>query len=61
MPTDLDVARTARNLIDAHGADAEDFALARAKNAHESNREDGASTWLRIAEAVRQLLRRRDR
>jgi hypothetical protein len=55
MTTDHDVARAARNLIIEHGAAAESIALARAKNAKESNREEVASTWLYIAEAVRQL------
>lgn len=61
MPTDREVARSARNLIAAHGADAEDFALTRAKNAQESNRGDAASTWLRIAKAVQEVKGRKDR
>jgi len=50
-----DVARAARNLITEHGTAAESIALARAKNATESNRETVAITWLGIAEAVRRL------
>ena len=56
-----DVTRAARNLITEHGTAAESIALARAKNAMESNRETVAITWLDIAEAVRQMQRRRDR
>jgi hypothetical protein len=46
-----DVTRAARNLITEHGTAAESIALARAKNAMESNRETVAITWLDIAEA----------
>ncbi len=56
-----DVARAARNLITEHGTAAESIALARAKNATESNRETVAITWLDIAKLVRQMQRRRDR
>jgi hypothetical protein len=50
-----DVARAARNLISEHGTAAESIALARAKNATESNRETVATTWLDIANVVRQM------
>jgi histone H3/H4 len=59
MATAHDVARAARNLITEHGTAAESIALARAKNATESNRE--TITWLDIAKVVRQMQRRRDR
>ena len=61
MATAHDVARAARNLITEHGTAAESIALARAKNATESNRETVAITWLDIAKVVRQMQRRRDR
>jgi hypothetical protein len=60
MAIDHDIARAARNLITEHGTAAESIALARAKNATESNRETVAITWLDIAEAVRHLQRRKD-
>ena len=61
MATAHHVARAARNLITEHGKAAESIALARAKNATESNRETVAITWRNIAKVVRQMQRRRDR
>ncbi len=61
MDTADNIARAARNLITEHGTAAESIALARAKNATESNRETVAITWLDIAKLVRQMQRRRDR
>jgi len=55
------VARAARHLIATHGKGAETTAMARAKNATESNRETAAITWRNIAKLVRQMQRRRDR
>ncbi len=55
MATDLDVARAARNLIAEHGTAAESIAMARAKNAEESNQPAAAHTWRNIAAAVRRL------
>ena len=60
MPSDHDVARAARNLITEHGAVAETIALARAKNAEESDRQEVAHTWRDIAVAVRRLQGRPD-
>ena len=50
-----DVARAARNLITEHGEAAEKTALARAKNAQESNRDDVAHIWRDVAVAVKRL------
>jgi len=61
MATDLDVARAARNLIAEHGTAAESIAMARAKNAEESNQPAAAHTWRNIAAAVRGMRRGRDR
>ena len=61
MAIDLDVARAARNLIIEHGAAAESIALARAKNAEESNRPGEAHTWRNIAAAVRRSQSRGNR
>jgi hypothetical protein len=60
MPDARDVARAARNLITEHGRAAESIALARAKNATESDRETVAITRLDIAKVVRQMQRRRE-
>lgn len=59
MDASANVARAARNFITAHGAGAERIALARAKNAEESKRDDVANTWRDIAAAVRTLQGRR--
>jgi hypothetical protein len=61
MAIDLDVARAARNLITEHGTAAEGIALARAKNAAESNRPAAAQIWLNIAAEVRVIQGRKDR
>ena len=56
-----DVARAAGHLIAGHGAVAESIALARAKSAEQSDRQEVAHTWRDIAEAVSKLQGRRDR
>jgi len=61
MAIELGIARAARNLVTVHGKHAEHVALARAKNAQESNRGEVAGKWLQIAAAVRKLRGRRDR
>lgn len=61
MAIEPGIARAARNLITVHGKHAEHVALARAKNAKESNRGEVAGTWLQIATVVRTLQGRRDR
>jgi hypothetical protein len=60
MAIDLDVARAARNLITGHGTAAEGIALARAKNAAESNQPAAAHIWRNIAAAVRGMQGRPD-
>ena len=60
MAIDLDVARAARNLITEHGTAAEGIALARAKNAAESNQPAAAHLWRNIAAAVRAMQGRPD-
>jgi hypothetical protein len=60
MAIDLDVARVARNLITGHGTAAEGIALARAKNAAESNQPAAAHIWRNIAAAVRGMQGRPD-
>jgi hypothetical protein len=61
MDTADNVARAARNLITEHGTASESIALARAKSAEESDRQEVAHTWRDIAEAVSKLQGRRDR
>ena len=61
MDTADNVARAARKLITEHGTASENIALARAKNAEESDRQEVANIWRGIADAVREMQRRRDR
>jgi hypothetical protein len=61
MDTADNVARAARNLITEHGTASESIALARAKSAEETDREEVANTWRDISDAVREMQRRRDR
>ncbi len=62
MDTDIadNVTRAARNLITQHGTASESIALARAKSADQSGRQEVAHTWRDIADAVREMQRRRD-
>lgn len=55
MDPAANISRAARNLIDDHGAGAERTALARAKSAAESKRDEVAATWREIAAAVKKL------
>jgi hypothetical protein len=55
MDTTENIIRAARNLITEHGEAAEKTALARAKNAQESNRDDVAHIWRDVAVAVKRL------
>jgi hypothetical protein len=61
MDTADNVARAPRNLITEHGTASESIALARAKSAQESDRQEVANIWRGIADAVREMQRRRDR
>jgi len=61
MAIDHNSARAARNLIIEHGEVAETVALARAKNAEESNRPEAAIRWRQIADAVQAMQGRKDR
>ncbi len=61
MDTADNVARAARNLIAEHGTASESIALARAKSAEESDRQEVAHIWRDIADAVQEMQRRRDR
>jgi hypothetical protein len=56
---DLDIFRAATLLMDHHGADAPIRAAQRADRLHENGDVDGAVAWRRIAEAIKELKRRR--
>ena len=56
MITDLDVYRSARVLIDQHGEDAPIWAAQRADATLEQGNLDGKRLWLKILQAVEDLL-----
>ena len=60
MVDDLDIYRSARLLIDQHGQDAALEAARRADELRHKGDLDGQVTWLRIHEAVLELLKRGD-
>ena len=60
MPTDLDIYRSARLLIDQHGADALLEAALKADELLDAGDLDGQLAWLRIRKAVLELLKRGD-
>ena len=56
MIAGLDIWRTAKQLVDWKGQDAEVHASERAEELFAEGDRDGHAVWLRIGEAVRQLL-----
>ena len=58
MTSDLDIWRSARVLIDQHGADAPVEAAMRADAMLEAGDLDGRAVWVRILKAVEELLTR---
>ncbi len=53
MPTDLDIYRSAKLLIDQHGQEATHEAARRADVLRDKGDLDGQAVWLRIRKAVR--------
>ena len=56
MTSDLDIYRTANELIKQHGEDASIHAAMRADELLETGDMDGKAVWLRILAAVDELL-----
>ncbi len=56
MTTDLDIYRTAKLLVDQHGAEAPIHAAMQADAMLEHGDMDGRAVWLRIIKAVEELL-----
>ena len=56
MPSDLDIFRSAKLLIDQHGQDALIEAALKADELLDAGDLDGQATWLRIRKAVLELL-----
>ncbi len=57
MTSDLDIYRSAKQLVDQHGEDASLEAAMRADAMLEKGAMAGAATWQRIAKAVEELQR----
>lgn len=56
MTSELDIWRSAKLLVDRHGADAPITAAPRADELLAAGDTEGRSVWLRIFEAVKELL-----
>lgn len=56
MTSDLDIFRSAKLLIRQHGDEAPIFAAMKADRCFENNDFDGKATWLRVIEAIKELL-----
>ena len=57
MPTDLDIYRSAKLLIDEHGAHASIEAALRADELLDRGDLDGAAVWRQIVSAIRDIQR----
>jgi hypothetical protein len=57
MPTDLDIFRSAKLLVDQYGEGASLHAANRADEMLDKGDLDGQATWLRIYAAVMEMLR----
>ena len=56
MTSDLDIYRSANELIEQHGDDAPIHAAMRADELMETGDMDGRAVWLRIVKAIAELL-----
>ena len=59
MLTDLDIYRSAKILVEQHGADAKHEATRRADALRDKGDLDGQAAWMRILGAVKELLQAR--
>ena len=57
MTDDIDICRAAKLLVDRHGDDAPIHAAMRADELMDQGDMEGRAVWLRIKEAVEELLR----
>lgn len=60
MTGDIDIRRVAKMMVERHGDEAEAQASSRADKLLEDGDLEGRSVWLRIVDAIRDLLRRRE-
>ncbi len=58
MPSDLDIYRSAKLLIDQHGEDAPKFAAMQADKCLAAGGLDGKAVWMRVIRAITVLLDR---
>ncbi len=56
MPSEIDIYRSAKLLIDQHGEDAAIFAAQQADKCLESGDLDGKAVWMRVIRAIKELL-----
>ena len=59
MPPDLDIYRSAKLLVDQHGANAPIFAAMQADKCLEGGDLDGKAVWMRVIRAIEELQGRR--
>ncbi len=58
MPSEIDIFRSAKLLIDQHGEDAPIFAAQQADRCLEAGDLDGKVVWMRVIAAIEELLDR---
>ncbi len=56
MPSEIDIYRSAKLLIDQHGEDAPIYAAMQADKCLEAGDLDGEATWVRVIGAIAELL-----
>ena len=56
MPSDIDIYRSAKLLIDQHGEDALIFTAQQADRCLEAGDLDGKAVWMRVIRAIKELL-----
>ena len=56
MPSEIDIYRSAKLLIDQHGEDAPVFAAMQADTRMEAGDIDGCAVWKRVIRAIKELL-----
>ncbi len=55
MPSEIDIYRSAKLLVDQHGEDAPIFAAQRADVCLEAGDLDGKAVWMRVIAAIKEL------
>ncbi len=56
MPSEIDIYRSAKLLIDQHGEDAPIFAAQQADKCLEGGDLDGKAVWMEVIRAIKELL-----